>query len=189
MTGDFNIKNNFWDPNFLYYSTYSDILFEITDFFQLELFKPTELFPTKYSDNDQNSNLVLDLVFLWPLFSEFNNHHIHPNWRLTSDYALISVDILISDECISTKRQSLIKNSDEENHFLEELIYSIKSLNTSSIYNIEALENIVQMLAINIKNIWLKHSKIVNITKHSKVWWDDNCHKCYNSKTLEWVNE
>jgi len=62
MTEDFNIRNNFWDPNFPYYSTHRDILFEIADFFQLELSKPTELFSTRYSDNDQDSNSVLDLI-------------------------------------------------------------------------------------------------------------------------------
>jgi len=44
----------------------------------------------------------------------------------------------------------------------------------SSIHNIEVLKNIVQMIAINIKNSWLKHSKNINITKHSKVW----CQEC-----------
>jgi len=79
MTGDFNIKDNFWDLNFPYHSTHKDILFEIADSFQLELSKPTELFPTRYSNNDQDSNSILDLVFLWLSSSEFNNHHIHPD--------------------------------------------------------------------------------------------------------------
>ena len=45
------------------------------------------------------------------------------------------------------------------------------------------------MLAINIKNIWLKHSKNINITKYSKAWWDNNCYKDLNkyqqSQSLE----
>ena len=57
------------------------------------------------------------------------------------------------------------------------------------IHNIEALENIVQMLATNIENIWLRHFKNVNITKHSKVWQDNDCHKDLNkywqSRSLE----
>ena len=55
-----------------------------------------------------------------------------------------------------------------------------------SIYNIEALENIVQILATNIENIWLKHSKNVNITKYSKVWWDNNCCKDLNKYQQSW---
>ena len=33
MTSDFNIRDNFWDPDFLYHSIYRDILFEIADSF------------------------------------------------------------------------------------------------------------------------------------------------------------
>jgi len=62
-------------------------------------------------------------------------------------------------------------------------------LDTLSIHNIKTLENIVQMLTIKIKNIWLKHSKIVNITKYSKAWWDEDCQKILNkyqqSRSLE----
>jgi len=130
--------------------------------------------------------LVLNLIFLHSFSSEFNNHHIYPDWRLTSDHAPISVDILIFDEHILTKKQSLIKNSDEKNYFLEELINFIKSMDMSSIHNIKVLKNIVQMIAINIKNSWLKHSKNINITKHSKVWWNDNYHNnLYQSRSLE----
>ena len=43
-------------------------------------------------------------------------------------------------------------------------------MDTFSIHNMQALEIIIQMLAINIENIWLKHSKNVNITKYSKAW-------------------
>jgi len=39
------------------------------------------------------------------------------------------------------------------------------------------LEGIVNSLATNVDNIWHKHSRKVNITKHSKAWWDDNCQK------------
>jgi len=66
--------------------------------------KPTEVFPTRYSNNSQDSNLVLDLVFLQPNLSEQNNHYIHPDWRLTSDHASISVDILIAKEHILTTK-------------------------------------------------------------------------------------
>ena len=50
-----------------------------------------------------------------------------------SDYAPITVDISIRDEYIPTKQWSLVKGSDEENWFIEDLIQFIKNLNTSSI--------------------------------------------------------
>ena len=167
MTGDFDIRDNFWDSNFPYHSTHRDTLFKIANYFQLEILKPTGFFSTRYSDNDQDSNSVLDLVFLCPFSSEFDNHYIYSDWRLTSDHTSILVNISIFNECIPIKKQSLIKNSNKENHFL---VKFIESMDTSFIHNIEALENTVQILAINIESIWLKHSKNVNITKYSKAW-------------------
>jgi len=64
MIGDFNIRDSLWDLNFSFYSIHSDILFDITDSFSLAISKPTENFSTRFSDNNQNSNSVLDLVFL-----------------------------------------------------------------------------------------------------------------------------
>ena len=170
ITGDFNIRDNFWDPNFLYHSSHRDTLFDITNSFQLEISKPAEFFPTRYSNNAQNSNSVLDLVFLCLFSQEFDNHYIHPDWRLTSDYAPITINILIFNKCIQMKKQYLIKNSNEENYFIEELVNTIKNIDISSIQSIGALENIVQLLTININGTWHKYSKNVNITKHSKVW-------------------
>ena len=79
ITGNFNIRNCLWDPCFPFHSSYKNILFDIADSFQLEISKPIENFPTRYSDNDQDSNSVLDLVFLHLESIEFNTHHIHPD--------------------------------------------------------------------------------------------------------------
>ena len=94
-----------------------------------------------------------------------------------SDYAPITVNIPIRDDDIPTKQCSLIKGSDKENRFIKDLIQFIKNLNTLSIQNIELLEEVVQLLAINIEDIWFKHLKTVNITRHSKAWWNEDC--CY----------
>ena len=50
-TGSFNIRDCFWDSSYLYYSSHKDTLFKTTDSFHIELSKPTEFFPTRYSDN------------------------------------------------------------------------------------------------------------------------------------------
>jgi len=51
MIGNFNIRDNSWDPNFSHYSHHSNVLFKIADFFQLELSRPTKQVPTRYLDN------------------------------------------------------------------------------------------------------------------------------------------
>ena len=78
LTDDFNIHDSFWDLNYPYHSLHKDTLFNIANSFNLELSRPIEPFPTRYSDNAQNSNLVLDLIFLYPNSREMNNHCIHP---------------------------------------------------------------------------------------------------------------
>ena len=40
MTRDFNIRNNNWNPLYLYHSIYTDMLRKITDSFNLELSSP-----------------------------------------------------------------------------------------------------------------------------------------------------
>ena len=103
MTRDFNIRDSLWDSNFPYHSIHSNMLFNIADSFSLALSNLTENFPTRFSDNNQNSNLVLDLIFTCPLSMEFNCYYIHSDWRLMSDYTPITVDIHINDENIPTK--------------------------------------------------------------------------------------
>ena len=100
MTGDFNIRDSIWDFNFPFHSSHSNSLFDVADSFSLDISKPLKNFPTRFSDNDHNANLVLDLVFLCPSSPEFNHHRIHLDWRLSSDYALITIDISICKERI-----------------------------------------------------------------------------------------
>jgi len=104
MTGNFNIRNSIWDLYFLHHSSYSDTLFEITDSFQIELSKPIKFSPTRFTDNAWNSNSVLDLIFLYPNFQEFDNHYIHSDWRLSLDHVPISIDISIIKKYLQTKK-------------------------------------------------------------------------------------
>jgi len=95
ITRDFNTRNSTWDPSFPHHSSYSNILFEVADLFNLELSRPTEHFPIRYLDNQQDSNLVINLIFLRVDSLEHNNHSIYPDWRLTSDYAPLTVNTSI----------------------------------------------------------------------------------------------
>jgi len=64
----------------------------------------------------------------------------------------------------------LAKNSKEEEHFLNELSKAIKEINIENIQSKEVLELVIQLFTSHTNRIWYKHSKIVNITKHSKEW-------------------
>ena len=52
-----------------------------------------------------------------------------------------------------------------------------KRFNTENILNKEDLEHTMQTFTNCTERIWYKYSKIVNITKHSKAWWDKDCHR------------
>jgi len=151
MTGDFNIRDSIWDPNYLFHLYNSDLLFDIADFFSLSISNPIENVPTRFSDNNNNANSVLNLVFLCPSFPKFNHHVIHSDWRLSSDHALITVNILIWEKRTSHTRQSIVKRSDEEKLFIKSIVKVIKNLNTSYIQNLDALKKVIQLLSSKIK--------------------------------------
>jgi len=41
ITGDFNIQDSLWDPDYPFHLSHSDLLFDITDSFNLGLSEPT----------------------------------------------------------------------------------------------------------------------------------------------------
>jgi len=69
----------------------------------------------------------------------------------------------------------LAKNSKKEEHFLNELSKAIKEIDTKNIQSKEVLELVIQSFASHTDRIWYKHLKIINITKDSKEWWNENC--------------
>ena len=64
MAGDFNIRDNSWDSSFPHHSIYHDLLTDIADSMSLCIFKSTNQVPTKYSNNQNGLNSVIDLIFL-----------------------------------------------------------------------------------------------------------------------------
>jgi len=79
MIGDFNIRDSLWDPSYNFHSLISDDLFMIVDSFDLNLSVPIDQIPTRYSDDTNNSNSVIDLMFLQCNSLEINSHTIHPD--------------------------------------------------------------------------------------------------------------
>ena len=189
ITGDFNIYDSIWDSSFPYYSSISDNLIIITDSFNLDLSILTDQVPTRYSDTISESNSVIDLMFLQSGLIELNNHSIHPDWQLTSEHVLLTVSILIAETNINSSKLSIMKNSEEEALFIKDISSIIKNLDVSDISDIDKLENVVNTLASNTEHAWRKNFKLVNITRYSKSWWNEDCNwslKSYRtSRTLE----
>jgi len=94
---------------------------------------------------------------------------IYPEWRLLSDHALLTVDIMIIEKYIQIKKYTIVKNSREERNFITKLIEIIKCLNIKQISSKEILEQTVQQFADDTERTWFKHSRNVNITKYSKL--------------------
>ena len=69
ITGDFNIRNSDWDQNYSFHFVYSDLLLDVANAFNLFFSHHTHPFPTRYINNSENFNLVIDLIFLWPNYS------------------------------------------------------------------------------------------------------------------------
>ena len=172
MTGDFNICDSIWDSSFPHHSSISDDLIIIANSFNLDLSIPTDQVPTRYSDTISKLNLVIDLMFLQSGSTELNNHLIHPDWWLTSNHAPFTISIPIAEANINSSKLSIMKNSEEEASFIKDVSSIIKNLDISDMSNIDKLENIVNILASNTEHIWRKNSKLVNVTKHSKSWWN-----------------
>ncbi len=65
----------------------------------------------------------------------------------------------------------MVKNSkEEEEKFIVELINTIVKFNTENISDKEILEQILQMFTNDMDRLWFKYSKVINITKHLKIW-------------------
>jgi len=102
MVGDFKIRDSNWDPFFPHHSIHCDLFNNIVDSMDLCLSKSTNQILTRYSDNQNDSNLVIDLIFFQPNSSKLNNDMIYPKWRLSSDHVPLTVEIVIIEEHVQT---------------------------------------------------------------------------------------
>lgn len=167
---------------------HSDLLLEIANAFDLSLLHPTNPASTRYSDNNNNSNLVINLMFLRYNSLELNNHSILPELWYLSDHTSLVVEIHISKEFFQNKRYSIIKNSDEEMKYIFEIIKNFKKVDTLHLMNKESLEFVVQEFATILDHMWQKHSKWVKTTKQLKYWWNKECQvNLSNYRSSRWI--
>ena len=93
------------------------------------------------------------------------------------------------EEHINTSKWSIVKDSEEKVTFIKDLISSFRSINTSFISDITSLDQTINNFTKVVKIAWEKSAKTINITKHSKSWWDNSCSrdlkKYKSSKSLE----
>ena len=168
MTGDFNIRDSLWDLSFPHHSSISDDLLIIAVLFNLNLLIPTNSYPTRYSDTEDEANSVINLMFLCNGSNELNSHLIYPDWHLTSHHASLTITISIMEENVISTKLLILKNSKKETAFVKEIITNLKNLNTSNITDSDKLEDVVNLLELIIKQAWNKNTKQTRIMKHSK---------------------
>ena len=132
MTGNFNIHDNDWDPVYPHHSLYTDTLHEISDSLDLEMFTPINPIPTWYADNTQDSNLVINLMFLQPNYGEFDWHQIILELCKPLDHAPLVILIAINKEHIHMKKQTITKDRKNEKEFIKQLGEQISNINTSN---------------------------------------------------------
>ena len=70
-------------------------------------------------------------------------HSIHPDWRLTSDHAPLTVNICIFKEHVQTRKKTLVQNSKEKEHFLEYLIKVIKEIDIANLPSTKVLKSTI----------------------------------------------
>jgi len=120
-------------------------------------------------------------MFLCYGSTELDQHSIHPNSCLSSDYAPLSINIPINEEVVCTSKLLIPQRSELETAFIEEIISNFKNLDISNIANTEKLEHIVNQLRAIIDQVWTKNAKNLRISKHSKQWWIDKCSHSLNN--------
>jgi len=67
-------------------------------------------------------------MFLWLTSAEFNNHEIYPKLWFSSDYTLLTINIIIKKEFILRRKHTIIKNSKEKSEFIEDLTRRFRNI-------------------------------------------------------------
>ena len=159
MTGDFNIRDRDWNLDYPFYSTHSDLLFDIANSFNLSFSHLVHPVSTRYADNGENSNLVIDLMLLWSNSLELDNHSIFPEQCFPLDYTSLIINIWIIEELIPDIQFMIIKNSKEEINFTSDTINCFKEIDIIHLMSKVLLENTVQVLAKKQDYLWHKYLK------------------------------
>ena len=69
------------------------------------------------------------------------------------DHTSLSILIIIEEEYIQEKKQTIVKNSEEEKNFINELRNKLSSIDISYIFNNDVLEQITQEFDTIVKDL------------------------------------
>jgi len=97
MTGDFNIRDNNWDPNYPHHSAHTKDLLTLAESLGLDLSPPINLGLPRFADNPCDTNSVIDLVFINPNNSGFGQHSLHPELRRPLDHVPLIIEVSINE--------------------------------------------------------------------------------------------
>jgi len=81
-------------------------------------------------------------MFLQAESEEFNNHQISPDLQSSSNHTSLSVFIIIEEEFIQERKQSIVRNSKKEKEFINELRNKISIVDMTNIISCNMLEHI-----------------------------------------------
>jgi len=180
MTGNFNIRDNDWDPNYPHHSVHTEDLLTLAESLGLDLLPPINPGPTRFADNLRDTNSVIDLAFINPNNSGFGQYSLYPELHRPSDHVPLIIEVSINETNIDNSFWSISKNSKEEKNFIKAITDNILTLDTLNIMSKENLEAIVQQLASIFNEAWYSQAKKKCITKHSKEWWNHACTESLN---------
>ena len=88
---------------------------------------------------------------------ELSNYKIYLELWFPSDYAPLTINIIIKKEFILKKKHTIIQNSKEK--FIEDFIRKFGSINITFIVDKTSLESIVQKYADIAEMTWNQHSQ------------------------------
>jgi len=144
MTGDFNIRDNDWDPNYPHHSVYTEDLLTLAESLGLDLLPPVNPGPTRFADNPRDTNSVIDLAFINSSNSGSGQHSLHPELRRPSDHVPLIIEVSINETNIDDSFWSISKDSEEEKDFIKAITDGTLALDTSNITSKENLEAVAQ---------------------------------------------
>ena len=78
IADDFNIRDSIWNLLFLFYLIHSNLSVDVVDSFDFMLSCSTNQVLTRYSDNVNNVNSVINFIFFKLNSLEFDNYTIYP---------------------------------------------------------------------------------------------------------------